>query len=101
MKNGRLPSEEPLGRARQVRREVDDELRDYLMRRVEELRAEGYSESEAKSRAAERFGDTEEIRGECKAIQLRIRKRDGRQMMIGSLTRSLRLALRALGRRPG
>ena len=44
-----------------VRRDLDDEVRSHLGMRIDDLRARGMTESDARAEAQRRFGDTAEF----------------------------------------
>ena len=83
-----------------VRADVDDELAFHLETRAAEHVARGVPEADARRLAREEFGDLEEARRRCLAIgEERLRRR--RRVELGQAIRGdLRLALRALRRRP-
>ncbi|MHB1224998.1 MAG: permease prefix domain 1-containing protein, partial [Gemmatimonadaceae bacterium] len=84
-----------------VRADIDEELEFHLEARATELVAQGVSLDEARVLARVEFGDIDGARQRCRAIgEERLRRR--RRGEIGEALRSdLRLALRALARRPG
>jgi len=82
-------------------REVDEELDFHLRERADELRARGVPAVEARRQAEKEFGDLAATRRYCTTED---RRRARRQRLSGlprALADELRLALRALGRRPG
>ena len=83
-----------------VRADVDDELAFHLETRAAEHVARGVPEAEARRLAREEFGDLEGARRRCLAIgEERLRRR--RRVELGqAIGGDLRLALRALRRRP-
>ncbi|HVS14291.1 MAG TPA: ADOP family duplicated permease [Thermoanaerobaculia bacterium] len=87
--------------AAEIRRQVDDEIRDHLERRAAALIERGMSPTEAIAEARRRFGSLDEVRRECLEQQARRRRRAARRTRIGDLGRDLRLAVRRLRRRPG
>jgi putative ABC transport system permease protein len=81
--------------------EVDDELDFHLRQRADELRQQGLPAAEARRRAEEEFGDLAATRRYCAAED---RRRARRRRLLGlprALADELRLALRAVARRPG
>ena len=93
------------GGAPDPRREVDDEVEDYLERRARELVAEGMAPDEARRAAEAAFGDVDGVRRACVRIQGRLQRR--RRLLAtvrgvaGGLAQDLRVGARALLRRPG
>src|SRR5687767_12344951 len=92
----RLPSS-----AERLEHELDDEVRFHLDLRVRELVALGMSESDARARALERFGDTEELRQYCQSIEVPHMQRLKIQEWWSGLMQDLRYALRQVRRSPG
>jgi len=87
------------------RRDVDDEVEDYLQRRARELTERVMAPEEARRAAEEAFGDVDEVRHACVRIQDRIerrrRLRAGLRGLVGGLAHDLRVGVRSLVRRPG
>ncbi|MFL5581916.1 MAG: ADOP family duplicated permease [Gemmatimonadaceae bacterium] len=87
--------------ARQVRTDVDAELRFHLEERVEELMDQGMSRPEAEAVAAERFGDVTRVREELVSIDRAGARRQDRGEWIAGLARDARVAIRGFRRSPG
>lgn len=82
------------------RGEVNDELAFHLEMKVEQLRQQGLSESEARAEALRQFGDYERIRRET-AEEARMRARDWRRAdFLDGLRQDLRFAFRQLRAAP-
>src|SRR5687768_4097215 len=84
-----------------VHRQVDDEVRFHLERKIEKLRAAGMSEEEARAEAARRFGDVEAVKG---AMEREAHRGEGTMKTRGLLDRwrqDFAYALRQLRRSPG
>ena len=81
-------------------REVDDELASHLAMREEKLRRSGLSPHEASLRARERFGDPEEVREECLAIDRQFSREARLMEWLSSVGADLRYAARTLRRAP-
>jgi putative ABC transport system permease protein len=92
----RLPSS-----AERLEHELDDEVRFHLDMRVRELVALGMSEPDARARALERFGDTEELREYCQSIEVPHMQRLKIQEWWSGLMQDLRYAFRQVRRSPG
>lgn len=78
----------------QLKRNVDSELQAHLEMRVEQLRAQGLSEEEARARARGMLGDVAGAATACKRTDRRwlIRERAG--LILGSLIKDVGYALR-------
>ncbi len=91
-------------RLRVERGDVEEELRHHIEGRVEEYRAAGMSEAEARKHARARFGEIERIRAACAGEDKRLMRRTvrttRRELMI-SMLQDLKLAARLLAKRPG
>jgi putative ABC transport system permease protein len=81
--------------------DLDDELTYHLERRVEEYRARGMTDEDARREAERRVGDLEEVRRQCDDIARRHRSRRHRAEWMGSQWTEIRQAVRRLRRRPG
>jgi len=81
-------------------RDVDDELDFHLRHRAEELRAEGCSPEEALRRAEAEFGDLAATRRYCEAEDRRRVRSRRRRALPRAFADELRLAARAVVRRP-
>ena len=78
---------------REVKRQIDEELRFHMETRVAENIAAGLSPQEAAREARKRFGNLQSVREEC---------RDVRGASLGeTLTQDIRFGLRMLRRNPG
>lgn len=84
-----------------ARREVEEEVEDYLRRRAGELEAEGMDPVAARRAAEDAFGDVEAIRRTCVRIQRRRRVREAVSAALAGVATDLRLGIRGLVRRPG
>lgn len=102
----RFPSSTPAWRRyllfwhRDVRGDVDEELRFHLEERVEELMAQGHGREAAERMAHEEFGDVTEVRAELRMIDHRIARRADRAEWLRSLVSDFRYGARSLGRTP-
>jgi len=81
--------------------DVDAELRFHLEMRIRELVAEGETPERARELALQRFGDYDEPRSECLAINERRRRRMTRTEYVSELRQDIGYALRTLRRTPG
>lgn len=95
--DGHRPARGP----RDVRRDVDEELRFHLEMRERELLAAGLPPSGARDEARRRFGDLELTRRRCTDSQLRLERRRRHREMLADLTQDLAVGARAFARRPG
>lgn len=96
-----MDAERPRRSPRDVRREVDEELRFHLEMRRRELLAAGFSEAAADDEARRRFGDLDLTRRRCTESQLRKERRMRRREVLADLVQDLAVGWRALARRPG
>jgi predicted permease len=87
--------------ARQVAREVDDELAFHLARRTEELIAAGLSPPDARREAERQFGNLEDTRRYCRDEDLRREREARHSTMMDELRQDLGYAWRALRSAPG
>ncbi len=83
------------------RRDVDDEVEDYLRRRARELEEGGMDPAAARRAAEEAFGDVEGVRRACVRIQRRRRVRTTLGTALRAAVQELRFGARALRKRPG
>jgi len=86
------------------RADLDAELQHHIDGRVEEYKAAGLSESEARERAQAAFGDVDDIRARCAAEDGRRKRRPKRERKTEPMTstvQDLKLAARVLLKRPG
>ena len=81
-------------------RDVDAELRFHIAERVDELGARGMARPQAEAQARARFGDVAGVRAECEAIDAAGERTRSRREWWGAAARQVRLAARALARRP-
>ena len=81
--------------------DVDEELRFHLQGRIDELMAQGLSRERAEAEALRRFGDPIRIARELHAVDRSAERRRTLRDWIGTLSWELKLASRALTRRPG
>src|SRR5262245_41186978 len=88
---GRIPGRDD------VHRDVDDEVRFHLERKIEKLRAAGMSEDEARAEAARRFGDVDEVKHAMEREAGRMKMRD----LWDQTRQDIAYALRQLRRSPG
>lgn len=82
-------------------RDVDEEVEDYLLRRTRELVEQGMDPAQARRAAEDAFGDPERVRRACIRIQRRRRMRTATFGAVAGLGQDVRVAVRALVRRPG
>ncbi len=90
-----------LGRAQDVEREVDEELRFHFDLRVRELMAAGMSERQAREEAERKFGDVAQTRERLAAIDRERLGRERRTEWWDALFQDLRYAARGLRLKPG
>ena len=90
-----------LGRAADVEREVEDELRLHLELGVEELVARGMAPGEARREVERRFGDVRATRERLVAMDRRRVATERRADWWGAFRQDVRYALRGLRLRPG
>lgn len=83
------------------RRDVDDEVEDYIRRRARELEEQGLDPAEARRAAEQAFGDVDEVRAACVRIQRRRRVRMDLRCAAFAVVQDIRLGARSLVRRPG
>ena len=83
------------------RRDVEDELSFHLEMRIRELVDRGESPKRARELALRRFGNLEDSRKECVAINKRRRRRMMRADFISDRGQDIRYALRMFRRSPG
>ena len=90
-----------LRRTRTARlRDVDAELRFHLEERIDELVADRVPRDRAEAIARERFGDVADVRATCERIDAVGDRRRSQRERPEALVRQVRLAARALLRRP-
>src|SRR5438105_4914751 len=78
-----------------VRGDVDDELRFHFESRIEELVAQGMTDSAARARALEEFGDVGAVRRGLVAIDHRLAQRRGRTEWFGEISSDVSYAVRS------
>jgi predicted permease len=88
-------------RARDIERDVDDEIAFHLAMRAERLRARGIGDDDAHRVAHRRFGDVAGVRRECVEIDRDLVRRRRAADYLGELMKDLSFALRGLRRAPG
>ena len=81
--------------------DVDEELRFHIEMRIRELVAAGETPEHARELAHQRFGNYDEPRSECLAINERRRRRMTRTEYLIELRQDIGYALRTLRRTPG
>lgn len=86
---------------RDVRVDVEDELRFHLEARTADYQAQGLSSTDAERAARDRFGDPEVIRHALEIHDAALRRREHRREYMSDLLQDLRFAARALRRTPG
>ena len=86
---------------RSPERDVDEELAFHFDARITDLRATGLSPDEARRRAEEEFGNTEEVRQELIGIDTRLAQRDTRARWWEQWTQDIHDAWRGIRRAPG
>ncbi len=90
----------PTPRPEEAARHVDSEVEFHMTMRIEELKARGLTDAEARTEAARRFGDVARARSELAAADRATAERRSRAAWLGDLARDLRFAARELGRQP-
>ena len=85
---------------RNVRREIDEELRFHFDARINELVSHGSSAQAARAKALEEFGDVDEVKANLKAIDDRLVAQQKRADVFESLWYDARHAARSLWRTP-
>ena len=92
----RLPSS-----AARLAHELDDEMRFHLDQRVAELMDRGMTENDARAEALRRFGDSDDLRDYCQAIEVSQMRRMRFQEWWESWTQDVRFSVRQIARAPG
>src|SRR5512146_1870399 len=101
-----FPSPTPMWRRylrflrRDVRGDVDEELRFHFEERVDELMALGLDRETAERTAHEEFGDVSAVRADLRQIDERVARRHDRAERVRSLASDFRYAARSLARTP-
>jgi predicted permease len=85
---------------RDVRRDIDDELRFHFDARVAELVAQGLRPEDARARAVAEFGDVDEVRSDLKDIDERVAAQRKRADVFDGLRQDLVYSARSLWRTP-
>lgn len=85
---------------RNVRREIDDELRFHFDARIAELISHGKSAEDAHAQAVQEFGNVDEVRADLKAIDERVVAQQKRADVLESLWYDIRYSARSLWRTP-
>src|SRR3569833_1093679 len=102
---GRPPGWRPVFRlpfrARDVQRDVDEEIAFHLAMRAERMRARGLEAGDAERVAHHRFGDLDAVRSECIAIDYDLARRQRAADYRGDLMNDFVFAVRGLRRAPG
>ena len=91
----------PWRTARQIEREVDEELQFHLDLRAEELAESGLTPEAAREEAARQFGDLASTREYCSALDRETEKATRRSTLLDELRQDLRYGARLLRRSPG
>jgi predicted permease len=89
------------GRFSRIDADIDDELAFHLAMREAKLKAAGLDDTQARTRARERFGDLTSIRAECVASERRLIQRERRMTLGDEITSDLRMAVRSAQRARG
>jgi putative ABC transport system permease protein len=85
---------------RDVRRDIDDELRFHFDARIAELVRQGVSAEEARDRAVAEFGDVDEVRTNLKVIDERLAAQRKRADILDAVSQDIRYATRSVWRTP-
>ena len=85
---------------RDVRADIDDELRFHFEARIDELGALGMSAEAARARAVEEFGDVDEVRRGLREIDDRLARRRDRLEWFDALRQDVVYSVRSLRRSP-
>src|SRR5262245_8760909 len=86
---------------RDIRADVDDELRFHLEERIEALEEDGRSLEEARAQALVEFGDVDQVRLGLVNIDRRIDRSRRRSDWLSSLAQDVRYAVRSLSHARG
>ena len=86
---------------RQIKSEVEEEIRFHLELRIAELVRQGLSPAEAREEAVRMFGDVERTERAMSAADQRRERRDRRREYLREVLQDLKHAQRQLRRRPG
>ena len=90
-----------IGRAQDLRRELEQEIETHVALRTDDLVPQGMSPDAACEEALRRFGDLKAARRELYASTRQREDRLKLRVLADDLARDLRLALRQVGRAPG
>jgi predicted permease len=85
---------------RDVRRDIDDELRFHFDARIAELVASGLPPAEARARAIAEFGDVDTVRSDLAVIDRRVAAQRRRADVLDGLRQDLVYSARSLWRTP-
>lgn len=85
---------------RNVRREIDDELRFHLDARITELVSLGMSAEGARAKAIEEFGNVDEVKADLQTIDQRVAAQRKRADLFEGIWYDARHAARSLGKTP-
>jgi putative ABC transport system permease protein len=83
-----------------VEREVDEEFDHHVEMRVRDLRAEGWTEDDARREAVRRFGDMDRLKADCRDLGTRRDVEMDRRLWWDEVRQDLRYAVRQLRRAP-
>src|SRR4051812_33054804 len=84
-----------------VERDVDEEIRFHLERRVEDLVRQGHPPNAAREAAEREYGDRDASRAELLRVDRRRVARGRRRDWLGAARQEVAFAARALRKRPG
>ena len=87
--------------AERLARDLDEEVRFHLEARVQDLVARGMNENDARVEALRRFGDADDLRDYCRAIEESHMRRIRMREWWEGWTQDLRFGARQLVRAPG
>ena len=91
----------PLSRsARQIRREIDEEIEFHLEARTTEMEGCGLDRATARDEALRLFGDVEDTRSACVESDMRRERQMRRKERFADLAQDLTHGMRQLRRRP-
>jgi putative ABC transport system permease protein len=86
---------------RNIRSDIEDELRFHIEARARELIDAGWQPQAAEEEAHRLFGDRDSILAECQQINARLEQRRKVLAYVADITADVRLALRSLRKTPG
>ncbi|MEP7066907.1 MAG: ABC transporter permease [Gemmatimonadota bacterium] len=90
----------PVSRER-ITRDLDDEVRFHVEMRTKRLHDAGYPEEQAHTEALRQFGDVDELRDYCVAMEIAHMKRAHLREWLESVGQDLRFAARQFRKSPG